>query len=104
MLWITAGLGCDGDTIAMTAATHPSIEEVVLGAPPWTPKANQPFLALANGDDFLKPFHQAVEGKVEHFILVVEGSQSERTQVPILVEGGNVVQAGWQDQGCLDNK
>jgi hypothetical protein len=23
VLWITAGLGCDGDTIAMTAATQP---------------------------------------------------------------------------------
>ena len=31
VLWITAGLGCDGDTIAMTAATQPSIEEIVLG-------------------------------------------------------------------------
>ena len=32
VLWITAGLGCDGDTIAMTAATQPSIEDIVLGA------------------------------------------------------------------------
>ena len=39
VLWITAGLGCDGDTIAMTAATQPSIEEVVLGALPWIPKS-----------------------------------------------------------------
>ncbi len=58
VLWITAGLGCDGDTIAMTAATQPSIEDVVLGALPWIPKVNlhNPFLALANGDDFMKPF------------------------------------------------
>ena len=28
VLWLTAGLGCDGDTIAMTAATQPSIEAV----------------------------------------------------------------------------
>ena len=76
VLWITAGLGCDGDTIAMTAATPPSIEEVVLGALPWTPKVNlhNPFLAAANGDDFLKPFHQAARGEMENFILVVEGS------------------------------
>jgi hydrogenase small subunit len=76
VLWITAGLGCDGDTIAMTAATQPSIEEIVLGALPWTPKVNphNPFLALANGDDFLKPFHEAAEGKIENFILVLEGS------------------------------
>ena len=37
VLWITAGLGCDGDTIAMTADTQPSIEEVVLGACPGLP-------------------------------------------------------------------
>jgi hypothetical protein len=38
ILWITAGLGCDGDTIAMTAATQPSIEDVIGGALPWIPK------------------------------------------------------------------
>ena len=32
ILWITAGLGCDGDTIAMTSATQPSIEDLVLGS------------------------------------------------------------------------
>lgn len=76
VLWITAGLGCDGDTIAMTAATQPSIEDVILGQIPWIPKVNlhNPFLALANGDDFMKLFHQAAEGKIENFILVVEGS------------------------------
>ena len=76
VLWITAGLGCDGDTIAMTAATQPSIEDVVLGQIPWIPKVNlhNPFLALANGDDFMKAFHQGAEGKLGHFILVVEGS------------------------------
>jgi hydrogenase small subunit len=30
VIWLTAGLGCDGDTIAMTAATNPSIEDLVL--------------------------------------------------------------------------
>jgi len=40
VLWITAGLGCDGDMIAMTAATQPSIEDIVLGGMPWIPKVN----------------------------------------------------------------
>jgi hypothetical protein len=40
VLWITAGLGCDGDTIAMTAATQPSIEDVVLGADSLDSKGN----------------------------------------------------------------
>ena len=56
VLWLTAGLGCDGDTIAVTAATQPSIEELVLGAFPWVPKINfhNPFLAYENGDEFVK--------------------------------------------------
>jgi len=76
VLWITAGLGCDGDTIAITAATQPSLEEIVLGALPWIPKVNfhNPVLAYKNGDEFLKRFHLAAEGRVEPFILVVEGS------------------------------
>ena len=34
ILWLTAGLGCDGDTIAMTGAMQPSIEDIVTGALP----------------------------------------------------------------------
>ena len=47
ILWMTAGLGCDGDNIAMTGATQPSIEDIVTGALPWTPKVRfyNPFLA-----------------------------------------------------------
>jgi hydrogenase small subunit len=37
-LWINAGLNCDGDTIAMTAATQPSVEDLVLGNLPWIPR------------------------------------------------------------------
>ena len=82
VLWIAAGLGSDGDTIALTAATQPSIEDVLRGQVPWIPKINlhNPFLALANGDDFLRPLHQAAEGKIKNFILVIEGSIPERTQ------------------------
>src|SRR6202043_3408602 len=76
ILWITAGLGCDGDTIAMTAATQPSLEDLVLGSMPWIPKVrfHNPFLAIENGDEFLRRFHLAAEGKLAPFILVVEGS------------------------------
>jgi hydrogenase small subunit len=77
ILWVTAGLGCDGETIAMTGATQPSIEQLVMGALPWVPKVNfyNPFLAYEVGDDFVRPFRDAAEGKSERpFILVVEGS------------------------------
>ncbi|HXN50938.1 MAG TPA: hypothetical protein VN943_03300 [Candidatus Acidoferrum sp.] len=76
ILWITAGLGCDGDTIAMTAATQPSLEDLVLGALPWIPKVNfhNPFLSYENGDEFVRYFREAAEGRLSPFILVVEGS------------------------------
>ncbi len=81
ILWITAGLGCDGDTIAMTAATQPSIEEVLLGGIPRLPavQLHNPVLAYANGDDFLRPFHEAAAGKLSPFILVIEGSIPDET-------------------------
>ena len=34
VLWINAGLSCDGDSVALTGATEPSIEDIVLGALP----------------------------------------------------------------------
>jgi hydrogenase small subunit len=76
VLWLTAGLGCDGDTIAVTAATQPSIEDLILGALPGIPRVrlHNPVLAYANGDDFLRIFHDAAEGRLERFLLVIEGS------------------------------
>jgi hydrogenase small subunit len=76
VLWITAGLSCDGDTISVTAATQPSIEELVLGALPGLPqvKLHNPVLAYENGDEFMRVFHSASAGEVEPFVLVVEGS------------------------------
>jgi hydrogenase small subunit len=77
VLWITAGLGCDGDTISATAATQPSLEDLVLGVIPSLPKVilRNPVLAKENGRDFLRPFHQAAADGLERpFILVLEGS------------------------------
>src|SRR6187399_2148018 len=81
VLWITAGLGCDGDTISITAATQPSIEDVLLGALPGIPKVrlHNPVLAPANGEEFLQPFHRAVAGELDPFVLVVEGSIPDET-------------------------
>jgi hydrogenase small subunit len=76
ILWITAGLGCDGDSIAMTAATHPSIEDVLLGGIPGIPKVNfhHPLFSYENGDEFMKRFELAAKGQIGPFILVIEGS------------------------------
>jgi hydrogenase small subunit len=76
ILWLTAGLGCDGDTIAMTGASLPSIEDVVMGALPGIPKVTlrNPVLAEESGADFVAHFRRAANGEAPEFILVVEGS------------------------------
>lgn len=84
VLWITAGLGCDGDTIAITAATQPSLEELVLGAIPGIPKVrlHNPFLSYENGEEFMELFHRAAADQMEPFILVIEGSIPDETNKP----------------------
>jgi hydrogenase small subunit len=76
ILWLNGGLGCDGESVAMTGATQPSVEDLVMGAIPGLPKVrlHNPFLAYENGDEFLNLFRRAAEGSLEPFILVVEGS------------------------------
>ena len=40
VLWMTAGLGCDGDSVSITAASQPSLEDIILGAIPGLPKVH----------------------------------------------------------------
>jgi hydrogenase small subunit len=76
VFWLTAGLSCDGDTIAMTAATQPSIEDLIAGAIPGIPRMrlHNAVLSYENGSEFLARWHRAARGGIERFILVVEGS------------------------------
>jgi len=76
IVWLTAGLSCDGDSVSVTNAEQPSIEDVLLGAIPGIPKVHlhNPVLAYEVGDDFMKYFYQAERGEIDPFVLVVEGS------------------------------
>ena len=67
IIWITAGLGCDGDSVSITAATQPSIEDVLLGAIPGLPKVHlhNPVLAYEVGDDFMDWFYKAERGELD---------------------------------------
>src|SRR6516162_5074395 len=64
VVWMTTGLGCDGDSVSVTAASLPSIEDLVLGAIPGLPKVHlhNPVLAYEVGDDFMKYWHMAAAG------------------------------------------
>ena len=76
ILWLNAGLSCDGDSVSITAATQPSLEDVVMGAIPGLPKVHlhHPVLAFENGRDFLRWFEEAAAGRLGPYVLVVEGS------------------------------
>jgi Ni,Fe-hydrogenase I small subunit len=76
ILWITGGLSCDGDSVSITAATQPSIEDVMLGAIPGLPKVylHNAVLAYEVGDEFMAPFHKAARGELDNYVVVMEGS------------------------------
>ena len=85
VLWLTAGLGCDGETIAMTAATQPAHRGIDIRRSPLDSAGSTsiiPSLAYEKGDEFLAAFHSAAEGKLSPFILVVEGSIPDETNKP----------------------
>jgi hydrogenase small subunit len=76
VLWMTSGLGCDGDTVSMTAATSPSLEDLLGRTIPGMPGVviYNPFLAVEYGDEFMKAWYDAEAGKLDPFILMLEGA------------------------------
>src|SRR5512144_1729529 len=78
ILWISEGMSCDGDSVSITAAGQPAIEEVLLGAIPGLPKVNLHNKVLSptlGGEEFLKPFREAADGTAAlPYVLVIEGS------------------------------
>jgi hydrogenase small subunit len=78
ILWTSEGLSCDGDSVSITAAMQPSLEDVVLGLIPGLPRVTLHNKVLAyslGGDEFMRAFHTAADGDLgAPFVLVVEGS------------------------------
>ncbi len=76
VLWINAGLSCDGDSVALTAAMQPSIEDLALNVLPGAPQVvfHWPLIDYQVGDEFMEWFWRADRGQLEPFVLVVEGS------------------------------
>jgi hydrogenase small subunit len=76
VIWMTSGLGCDGDSVAMTSATNPSLEDIVQGVIPGMPKVviHTPVLAYETGAEFMQAWYDAEAGKLDPFVLIVEGS------------------------------
>ncbi|MFZ0041109.1 MAG: hydrogenase expression protein HypE [Solirubrobacteraceae bacterium] len=76
VVWLTSGLGCDGDSVAMTSATSPSLEDLIHGVLPGMPRLAiyNPLLAYESGEEFMGVFHAAAAGELDPFVFVLEGS------------------------------
>src|SRR2546428_7594806 len=77
ILWISEGMSWDGDTVSVTAASQPPLEDVLMGLVPGLPKVflhNKVLSATVGGEEFLAPFRAAAPGELEPFIFVLEGS------------------------------
>lgn len=81
VLWITAGLGCDGESIAITASTQPGLEDIVMGGLPGIPKIHflNPFYCYENAEEYIAYLERAATNMLGEFILVVEGSIPDET-------------------------
>ena len=76
VIWLTTGLSCEGDSVAMTGATNPSLEDIITGAIPGMPRVvvHTTVLAVESGDEFMQAWYDAEAGKLDPFVLVLEGS------------------------------
>ena len=76
VFWL-AGMSCDGCSVSAVGATSPSAESLMLGNMPGLPKIvlHHPVLSVTAGDEFMHPFHLAMQGKLgKQFVVVYEGS------------------------------
>jgi len=76
LIWMTTGLGCDGDSVAMTGATNPSLEDIALSSLPGMPKVHihSPVISYENGEELMQYWRKAERGQLDPFVLLVEGS------------------------------
>ncbi len=76
VFWL-AGMSCDGCSVSAVGATAPSAESLMTGNMPGLPRINlhHPVLSIEAGEEFMAPFHLAMQGKLgKQFVVVYEGS------------------------------
>ena len=76
VLWMTTGLSCEGDSVAMTSATNPSLEDIIQGVIPGMPRVviHNQVIAYEVGQEYIQAWFDAEQGKLDPFVLVIEGS------------------------------
>ena len=74
--WL-AGMSCDGCTVAVTGATSPSIEDLLIGRLPGVPRVvlHHPVTSVESGHAFVRNYELAAEGKLNApYVVIFEGS------------------------------
>lgn len=74
--WL-AGMSCDGCSVAVTGATAPSVEDLLLGRLPGVPRLvlHHPVISVEAGEEFVKNYELAAEGKLNApYVVIYEGS------------------------------
>src|SRR5262249_15814932 len=79
IVWMTSGLACHRHPLPLTpppAASRPTVEDLRGRALPGMPGVAlyNPVLAMESGDQFMRAWYDAAAGKLDPFILVLEGS------------------------------
>ena len=75
VVWIGSG-GCDGCTMSVLGAVSPTLEELLAGELTNVPSIDlvHPVLSLDSGAGYMARLEQAADGRLDPFLLVVEGS------------------------------
>ena len=77
-----AGMSCDGCTVAVTGATAPSIESLLLGAHPGLPRIvlHHPVLNIESGPRYMEAAERAMSGTLgAPYVVILEGSIADET-------------------------
>jgi hydrogenase small subunit len=76
LIWLQ-GQGCTGDTVALISARNPSLVDVITGVLPEISGINiafHPTIMAPWGEQALSPLDAAKQGKLDPFVLVLEGA------------------------------
>jgi len=77
-----AGLSCDGCSVAVTGATNPSVESMMMGAHPGIPRVvlHHTVINMESGPYYLQAAEQAIAGTLEApYVVILEGSIADET-------------------------
>src|SRR5215470_16144165 len=80
-LWL-AGMSCDGCSVAVTGATAPSVEDLLLGRLPGVPRLvlHHPVVSIEAGHAFTENFRLAADGKLNApYVVIFEGSVADES-------------------------